>query len=47
MYGIIASILHMGNVDFTEKETGHSGDGCVIVNSELTDHGQIYFTFNL
>ncbi|XP_052079957.1 myosin-IIIb-like isoform X6 [Mytilus californianus] len=38
VYGIIASILHTGNVDFDEKDSTHGGEACVITNMYLIDY---------
>ena len=41
MYGIIASVLHTGNVEFDEKEANHGGDACVITNMHLVEYGEL------
>ncbi|CAG2195488.1 DFNB30 [Mytilus edulis] len=38
VYGIIASILHTGNVDFDEKASTHGGEACVITNMYLIEY---------
>ncbi|XP_033727991.1 LOW QUALITY PROTEIN: myosin-IIIb-like [Pecten maximus] len=35
--GIISSILNLGNVNFEEKETGHGGNACCIINMPLVE----------
>ncbi|XP_053386580.1 myosin-IIIb-like isoform X4 [Mercenaria mercenaria] len=38
IFGVIAAILHTGNVEFVEKQSkGHTGDGVEVANTELTD----------
>jgi hypothetical protein len=41
VYGIIASVLHTGNVEFDEKEASHGGDACVITNMHLVEYGEL------
>ena len=41
MYGIIASVLHTGNIEFDEKEASHGGDACVITNMQLVEYGEL------
>lgn len=40
IFGVIAAILHIGNIEFVEKQTqGHTGDGVEVDKRELTDIG--------
>ena len=40
IFGVIAAILHTGNLEFVEKQSqGHNGDGVEVANTELTDIG--------
>jgi myosin heavy subunit len=46
IFGVIAAILHTGNVEFVEKQSkGHTGDGVEVANTELTDIGKYFLNF--